>query len=237
MFEMLGPLISAGAKIFGGIMGDSATAERQQAQIAAQQDLAHHGITYRAADARDAEKTYGINALAALGVPTGQFNFTAGDDKLGASIGEAGGDVGRAVAAMSPNVKRQQELEQKLLEAKIANVNSDTVRNQAIASEMVTKLGQPGTAPGIPFPRPDPRGPVIPLVQRAWDARTNEYVWIPSKEAASPLQTLAATPTNAALAGRSLSEGLMGFPGNQDHWNFVRPDIYRGVDNSQYVPF
>lgn len=204
-------LISGISSIFGGKQKDDAAAKTAAANLAAQKDFAQHGITWKAQDAVAAEAATGINKLAALGVPTNSFSNIVGSDGLGDGMARAGQDLGRAVAAATAQPSKADQLNEKLLEAKIANVNADTVRMQAAASAIATKIGQPATA-NVPFPTPDPRGPVIPLVQRAYDWRTGEIVNIPSEKAASPLQTLAASPTNAALAGKALTEGLIGFP-------------------------
>ncbi|QCQ85084.1 DNA pilot protein [Blackfly microvirus SF02] len=212
MLDFIGSLIGAGAKIFGGQQSASAAEKIAQENIANQRDVAQNRIQWTV---QDAEKA-GINPLAALGNATQSYSNVVGSDALGSSIGDAGQSLGRAVAAMAPVKLRNAELENQLLEAKIKNMDSDTVSNMKAASDQVTKLGQPGTA--VPFPTPDPRGAVINLMQRARDPRTGEIVWIPSKDAASPLQTLAALPTNAALAGRGASEGLIGFDGGSDSW-------------------
>lgn len=203
-------LVSAGASIFGGLTGANQAENTAERNANLQTQFAQEGLRWKAFDATEAEKQTGINRLALLGVPTSSFSNLVGDSSLGDAIGKSGQDIGRAVAAATEKQSRADQLNEKLMEAKIANVNADTVRLQAAASEMATKLGQPGT--GVPFPTPDPRGVVIPLMQRARDPRTGEIVWIPSEKAASPLQTIAASPTNIALAGRGLSEGLIGFP-------------------------
>lgn len=139
-------LLSAGVKIFGGLFGQSSAEKQAEANRQAQMDFAQHGVTWKAQDATAAEKQTGINRLALLGVPTNSFSNIVGSSSLGDSISSAGQDIGRAVAAATAQPSRQQQLEEKLLEARIANVNSDTVRNQAAASEIARKMAQPGTA-------------------------------------------------------------------------------------------
>lgn len=243
MDPILGPII--GGLISGGssLLGSSMNAKAQQAIAAAniqnQINFAKNSLSWRAQDATEAQQATGINRLALLGVPTSSFSNVVGATDPGAGVREAGQDIGRAVAAASSIDQRRNELENKLLEAKIANVNADTTQQLARASD-AARVNAPGTPP--PMPREDPRGPIIPLMQRAQDPRTGEIIWIPSEKAASPLQTLAAMPTNAALAGRGASEGLLGFPGGGVNWGWpdwlpLRRDAWRGVDNSQYVPF
>lgn len=238
MLEFLGGLIGAGTRLLGGIFGQRSADRTAAANIAAQQDFAQHGVTWRAQDATNAEQQTGINRLSLLGVPSSSFSNVVGSTSLADSIGGAGQDLGRAIAASADKTTRADQLNEKLLEAKIANVNADTTRMMAAASAIATKLGQPGTGPGVsvPYPTPDPRGPVINLWQRARDYRTGEIVNIPSEKAASPLQTLAASPTNAAMAGSSFIEGLAGFPGAHAAYG---PAILSTQDAqaSVYAPF
>lgn len=229
MLDFIGGLIGAGTKLLGGIFGQNAQEKVAQQNIAAQQAYAQNRIQWTVADAKAA----GINPLAALGNATQSYSNVVGSTALGDSMGEAGQSLGRAVAAVAPQKLRQAELENQLLEAKIENIRSDTVANMKKASDQQVKLGQPGTA--VPFPTPDPRGPVINLVQRAFDPRTGEYVWIPSEKAASPLQTLAATPLNAALAGRSFSEGLVGFDGSPR--GEIPGAVKRAISSDVYEPY
>lgn len=233
MLDFLGGLIGGVSNLVGGLFGQKNQANIAAQNIAEQTAFAQHGVTWRAEDATNAEKQTGINRLALLGVPTSSFSNVVGSNDLGQGIANAGQDIGRAITAGNPQVQRERELNLQLLQAKIDNVNSDTIRQTAEASALARKFASPGTA-RTPMPPEDPRGPVIPLVQRARDPRTGEIVWIPSEKAASPLQTLAAMPTNAALAGRGMSEGLMGLPGSNDNWGLpaVRPDVFRNVDPS-----
>lgn len=236
--EFLSGLIGAGAKLLGGIFSSNSAEKTAQANMAAQRDFAQHGVTWRAQDATRAQEETGINRLTLLGAPSASFSNIVGSTDLGDSIGSAGQDLGRSIAAATSQPSRADQLNEKLLEARIANVNADTVRMTAAASEIARKMGQPGTAPGIPFPTPDPRGPVIPLMQRARDPRTGEIVWIPSEKAASPLQTLAAGSTNIALAGRSLTEGLAGFDGAYGPAARAASSVqYRPYDYGSYTPF
>lgn len=224
--DFLGSLFSAGANLFGGLLGQKNSKSIAEENIANQNYLANNRISMTVEDAKRA----GINPLAALGNATQSYSNVVGDNSLGDSVGKGGQEIGRAIAAMTPSKVRNAELENKLLEAKIANMNADTVKEAAVASQVHKTLG----VPGIPYPTPDPRGPVINLMQRARDPRTGEIVWIPSDKAASPLQTLAASPTNAALAGRSLSEGLLGLDSgggqaersaSSKQWDFTIPSI------------
>lgn len=238
VLPFVGSLASGVMKIFGGESAQKSQEAIANENLAQQVSFAQHGLQWRAADATQAEKDTGINRLALLGVPTTSYSNQVGSTALGDSIGAAGQDVGRAVAALAPVKLRNAELENKLLEAKIRNFDADTVGRMKEASDAVKTLGQPGTGPGIPLPRSDPRGPVINLVQRYFDPRTGEYGWIPSEKAASPLQTLGALPVNAALAGRGASEGLLGLDSPSDRgFSELTGAVQRATSSSQFEPY
>lgn len=204
--DFLSSLIGAGTSLLGGIFNRDAAAKTAQRNIDNQNYVNQTQLTFRAQDATNAEKATGINRLALLGVPTSSVSNVVGDTSFGDSIKSAGQDLGRAVAAATAQQSRADQLNEKLLEAKIANVNADTVRMTAAASQIATSLAQPATA--VPFPTPDPRGPVIQLYQRARDYRTGDIIDIPSEKAASPLQTIAASPINAAMAARTIGDAV-----------------------------
>lgn len=238
MLELIGSLVGAGTRLLGGILGQSSADKQAAANRQAQLDFAQHGVTWKAQDATAAQEATGINRLALLGVPTNSFSNVVGSTSLADSIGGAGQDLGRAIAAGTDKDSRAQQLNEKLFEAKIANVNADTIRLQAGASALMRNAAQPGTAPGIPLPPEDPRGPVIPLMQRARDPRTGEIVWIPSEKAASPLQTLAASPINAGLAGKTIGEVLSGEsrPFIPEGGGFIAPGhVERDMNNFGFV--
>lgn len=211
--DFLSGLFTTGAKILGGLFGQSAGAK--DAQAAQQQAFQNTEIAQQDAipNLVAGAKAAGINPLAALGVSSPGFsavvNPNSGD--FGKSIADSGQDLGRSALAAFGKEDKTKVLEEELLKAKIANVNADTVHQQAVTSGLTRSIGAPGTGPGVPLPTPDPRGPVIQLMQRALDWRTGEIVDIPSEKAASPLQTLAASPTNAALAGYGMYRGLTNF--------------------------
>lgn len=226
--DFLGGLLSGAANLIGGMFNRSSAQSIAQQNIQAQELFAQQGLQWRAQDATRAQAETGINRLALLGAPTSSFSNIVGDSgAFGQGIANAGQDIGRAITAGNPQAKRVEELNAQLLEAKISNVNADTVRQQAEASAIARKFASPGTMPSvaIPLPQSDPRGPVIQLMQRARDWRTGEIVDIPSEKAASPLQTLGALPLNAALAGKSLERALGGW----ENSFFARPDVLRSM--------
>lgn len=228
---LFGSLISAGANLLGGSMQTSNAANVAAQNIALQTQFAKQGLQWRAADATAAQNQTGINRLTLLGAPSASFSNIAGNTDAGQGVQRAGQDLGRAANALLAKQSRAEILNEQLLQAKIDNVNADTIEKTAAASRLARTF-QPGSGPGVPMPQEDPRGPVIPLMQRAQDPRTGEIVWIPSEKAASPLQTLAVTPLNMALAGKGLAENLAAGPGSSapDWMTSMRPDLFRSID-------
>jgi len=202
----LSGLLGAGTSLLGGIFNRNSAEEMQQRNLQQQLAFAQNRIQWTVEDAKKA----GINPLAALGNATQTYSNIAGDSSLGDSISSAGQSLSRSIAAGSDRDDKLDQLNQKLIEAKIRNVDADTLEKTSAASARVTAQ-QPGDPPGalVPFPREDPRGPVINMFQRAM-MPDGSIVLIPSEKAASPLQTLAATPLNAALAAASTFSGVFG---------------------------
>lgn len=208
--DFLGGLISAGASIFNSAQNRSAQAQINDQNAQSNFNYATHSIDWKAGDAVQAEKDFGINRLVGMGASASSPPPVA----VGVTdnnVASAGQDIGRAVAALSPVKLRAAELENQLLEAKIRNTDADTVSTMKTASDQSTKLGQPATAhaANVPYPTPDPRGPVLPLYSRFRD-KDGTILELPSDKAASPLQTFATIPQNAAMAARDLWANTMG---------------------------
>lgn len=101
---MIGDLISAGAKIVGGFLGNDAAKEANKAaeanalrNIQLQKDFAQHGIRWKVDDARAA----GIHPLYALGANTVSFSPVSvgqvAETSLASSLASAGQDIGGAI--------------------------------------------------------------------------------------------------------------------------------------------
>lgn len=90
-------LISAGASLLGGILGQNNQASINQQNIQAQEEFAQNGIQWKVADAKAA----GINPLAALGASTTSFSNLVGSNDLGNGISSAGQNIGRAIQSTS----------------------------------------------------------------------------------------------------------------------------------------
>lgn len=204
--ELLGALISAGARIFGGMLGSQASQQAAQRATDNANFQAQGGnLDAYLYNVRKAADAHGFSPLAVLGQGQGMQSFQAQTGDNG--IGDAGQDIGRAVAALADKRSRADELNEKLLEAKVANVNADTVRLQAAASALATRLGQPGTGPGVPFPTPDPRGPVEQKYIRVID-RDGRVEDILNPKIATSYQTPASWPQQIGTAARDLYWGL-----------------------------
>ncbi len=150
----IGPAISAGASLLGGLLGRSAQAKanKQSLQLARQQmqyqiDLAKSGIQWRAADAKAA----GIHPLAAMGsMPTYSpvsANFKA--ETSGDFIGKMGQDISRAAEAVMTQPQRdanrryQEEIRKK-------NLQRMDLENAYLASKIATRTQTTQRAPAHP---------------------------------------------------------------------------------------
>lgn len=246
--DFFSSLIGAGANILGGLVGKStadkarnAAAAQAQQNLQAQYDFAQHGIQWKVEDAKAA----GINPLAALGASTSSFSNVVGSsdasDPRASGIAAAGQDLGRAANALSPQDTKQAQLEQKLLEAKIANVNADTISKTAIASQVAVRHGQPGTV-SVPLPRPAP-GYASTLPRAFQDFRGNhgEIITAPSEEFAKTQFGVGALPSGAQVAVGSAGA----FAGNaQDAYSEMAGAAKRSIlngwqpgSNEYYTPF
>lgn len=198
----LGGLLSAGSSLIGGLFGKSSADKANDANMAIananldfQKEAAHNSLAWRAADATAAETATGINRMALLGAPSFSPSPVSagqvGDNSLGQGIAGAGQDIQRAINAYAESNDRRAELQNKLLEAQIANVNSDTVKNQSAASKMVT---QAPTAP-------------TPLYQTFVDDKGRKYR-LPSGKASSAMQNWASLPAQIPIAITQAGDAL-----------------------------
>lgn len=205
--DFFGSLIGAGANLLGGLLGQStADKNRDAANALAQQnrqdqlDFAKSGIQWRVADAKAA----GINPLAALGASTSSFSNVVGSNDasspLGAGVSAAGQDLGRAANALTSQQTKADQLNEKLIEAKIANVNADTVSKTAIASQIATRHSAPGTI-SVPLPRPAPGyASTLTPSYKDFRGRHGEIITAPSPEFAQTQFGVGALPSGAQVA-------------------------------------
>ena len=199
---LLDGLISAGANIIGGIMGQNNAEDIANKNIQMQQDFAQNALSWKAGDARRAEKNWGINPLALLGAQTSSFQNVVGDNSLGQGIANAGQDLGRAANALTDHQERKAQLDEDLLKAQIASINSQTVHNQAAASNMATRAT--AATPGL---RPGMKAKTLPLYSTFTDPDGNQVI-LPSDKASTSLQNMASWPSNMAIGLDMLSRNL-----------------------------
>jgi hypothetical protein len=240
----VGALVSAGVNLFSADRSAKQAANQYNQNMQLQSDLAYHGVERRVQDAKAA----GINPLAALGMSSAPMaSVVGGHPEAGASqMGQAGQDLGRAVAAVADKESRTDQLNERLLELKIKGAEADITHQQLLNSGLAKRLAQPGTppgVPGIPFPREDPRGPVVHATQRI-RTDSGEIITVPSAAASQALQNIFSAPggvpvaveltrANVGNAARDLRSGDYGF--SLPDW-LVRPDIGRGLSITGGVP-
>lgn len=212
MFPLIGSIISAGSSLLGGLFGQKNQKDIAAQNIAMQQDFEKNGLTYKAEDATNAEKQTGINRLALLGTPTNSFSNIVGSNDLGAGIGSAGQDIGRAVGALAPAELRTKELENKLLEAKIAATNADTVHQQAVTSSLV-KAAQPGSQKPLLTTYIDDQGRPVRTM---------------SKDASSSFQNWASLPDQVYPFWEGIKRNFDPMP---DYHLPNRGDFFRGMSS------
>lgn len=214
-------LISAGANLIGGLMGQSAQSKAADAQremaernIALQKEFAQSGIQWKVADAKAA----GIHPLYALGANTTSFSPVSVGSPSGSPLGDAisrsGQDLSRAVAAGSNSITRaatalsleNQGLQNELLRSQIRKLNAQVAPPIPTANDPWNIPGQSGS--GISFndvtkPEALKYTPVMPDAPHAEPAPNPHigYVrtptgWmpVPGKEAKDRMEDMGLSP-------------------------------------------
>lgn len=149
---MLGDLISAGARIWGGIEDRKAAEKAQQLQLlqaerneALQREFAQNGIRWKVEDANRA----GIHPLFALGANTIAGNPVALGDvarpSMADTMGEAGQDISRAINATRTSKERTSAVEKTATSLQLKNFE---LKNELLAAQ-VAKL-KASTNPPMP---------------------------------------------------------------------------------------
>jgi len=161
MVAWLGPAISAGASLLGGLFGQ----KQQDKNVALQREFAQSGIQWRVADAKKA----GIHPLYAMGAPTVQPSVSA-FSPMGAAVSSMGQDISRAMTASASEGTRQVNNTLQQLTLERAGLQNELLRSQ-IAS-MNARTSQGGQ-----------RGPSINVT----DETSPFFVPQGAKEARSPL--------------------------------------------------
>lgn len=137
---MLGSLISAGANLLGGLLGNKAAKKERDTQIA----FAQNGIQWKVKDAEAA----GIHPLFALGAPTSSYSPISTGGGLGEGVAAMGQDLGRAAdAAKAPQQKMDAYTARlQALQLERGSLENTLLRNQIINEQRVA--GQPPAVGG-----------------------------------------------------------------------------------------
>lgn len=217
MGDFFSGLLGGVSNIIGGLIGQQTQEDVAQQNIRAAQQMASNRIQWTVADAKAA----GINPITALGAQT----FTPPSIQTGNSLGEgiaaSGQDFGRAVGALMDKPSREQQLREDLLSAQIDQVRADTTHQQFLNAKAAVNIAQPGTGPGVPLPRADPRyePDIKPAFQRF---QTSDGVVVaPSRPfTESSFSSIPGIPASLDVAGQMV--GL-----NDASPRLVRPDFAR----------
>lgn len=155
-YKMLGELISAGANIFGGLMGKkSADKARESTErlahenMAMQREFAQSGIQWRTADALKA----GIHPIYALGSAGASFspvsaNFAA-DTSMPNALAAAGQDIGRAINSTRDAKGR---VDAYTATAQKLSLEKAGLENELLRTEIASKVGRLNQQANPPMP-------------------------------------------------------------------------------------
>jgi hypothetical protein len=160
MEGFLGGLVGAVGDVFGGLMNTSSAQAINSANLAQQMFLARNKVSLTVADAKRA----GINPLSALGVSSPGFVGATPTDP-GAGVAAAGQDIARALEANKDKASKLDDLSRAEMQSRIDENDANTAY---IRSKTIRALTDPGTGPGVPLPRSDPRftSNILPAMQR-----------------------------------------------------------------------
>lgn len=139
---MIGDLISAGAKLVGGLFDRNQAKENVQLQLqnaamnrAQEKEFAQMGVRWRVEDARAAK----INPLAALGASVATSSpvsiGTLPEGNMSSTLGGMGADIGRAVNATMTAPERAANGAKSLLELQGMKLDND-IKRAAFASSL-----------------------------------------------------------------------------------------------------
>lgn len=138
---MLGGIISAGANLLGGILGQNKQDKIAKQNIQLQKDFAQQGIQWKVADAKAA----GLHPLAALGAQTSSFAPVSVGDSLTPSLSAAGQDISRAVNATRTSGQRIDAYTKTVQDLTLQRMG---LENQLLGSQ-IAKINQTGAPPAM----------------------------------------------------------------------------------------
>lgn len=143
-------LISAGASIIGGLLGQKSAKDAQKSNedinaqnIALQKEFAQNSIQWKTEDAKKA----GVHPLYALGAPTYSYNPSSvgavADNSLGAGLANAGQDISRAMLASSDQDTRNVAFESRVNALQLTRMG---LENDLLAAQIAKERSQIGPA-------------------------------------------------------------------------------------------
>ncbi|UDN67877.1 DNA pilot protein [robinz microvirus RP_165] len=137
---MLGALISAGASLAGGLLGNSAAKRQEKLQ----REFAQNQLQWKAADAEKA----GISKVFAMGAPVSSYSPVSVGG-LGTSVADAGQQIGRAMEATTGAKGRAGNLALQIAETQLEGLKVDNEIKRASLLSSISTRNQPGQPPGI----------------------------------------------------------------------------------------
>lgn len=202
---LVGSLVSAGAKLIPGLVGDGSDKQEAQwnANFELQQRMAEHGTLIRARDVMRAYSETGIHPLSLMGMnpanasPVASVGGSSSNWRKG--VADAGQDIGRAISATAGHREREElraitvqrgNLENELLRVQIANQVQALERNANIGPPLPSdgsKALIPGQGETVNHPGVESK--VLPDVSVARTPRGG-YVVIPGKEAKERMEEM-----------------------------------------------
>lgn len=139
---MLGEIISAGANLIGGILGNNQEEENNKRNIQLQKDFAQQGVRWKVEDAKAA----GLHPLAALGAQTHSFAPVSVGNSLASGISGAGQDISRAINSTRSTGERMDAYTKTLQDLQLTRAG---LENELLASQ-IAKINTTGIPPALP---------------------------------------------------------------------------------------
>lgn len=193
---MLGPIISAGANIIGGLLNSKATkdANAQSAALAQQnmemqKEFAQQGLRWKIDDAFSrAHKVHPIYSLGSAGAAFSPVSasFTA-DTSIGNAVAAAGQNIGRAVHSTATQAERVDSFTKA---AQALSLEKGALENEVLRTQLASENARLRQAATPPFPSANP------------------YL-VPGQTSSGPAELIKAKPLEVApgVPGQPQSEG------------------------------
>lgn len=122
----IGSIISAGASILGGVLGNRSSERQADQNAELQREFAQNGIQWKVEDAKKA----GVHPLYALGANTNSFAPIAVGDSFGSGLASAGQEIGRAIDSTRTSSDRAVARTLETLQLERAKLENDLLRSQ-----------------------------------------------------------------------------------------------------------